>query len=256
MILAGFAAVDWAHVAGGRGDAAGLSLVAVASAVLLAAKAAGRGEPSRLAMEITGLGAGLVATAFPAHSATVAMVLTILGSAVAVAAILNRDREEAAWIGVALLGVATALRVVDEVRAPEVYTLPAAAVLLGAGWWRLRAEPAVGSARALSSGLTLALVPSLLLALDEPLSLRGALVGVGGLIALFIGIWRLWAAPFVAGALTTAVLAVRHVGPGVDGLPRWISLGSLGVLLLLVGVTWEQRRRDVQGAGRYLASLH
>jgi hypothetical protein len=48
---------------------------------------------------------------------------------------------------------------------------------------------------------------------------------------------------------------VRHLGPVVEGLPRWISLGTVGLALLLVGVTWEQRRRDVQAAGRYLASL-
>lgn len=255
VVLAGLAATHWPYLAGGHGNAAGLSLVGVAAAALLLARPVGRGEPSRVTIEVAGLAAGLVATAYPTDTTMVAMVLTVLGSAAAVVTILNGDREEAAWIGVALLGVATVLRVVEDVRAPELYTLPAAAVLLAAGWWRLDRNPGAGSLRALGSGLTLALVPSLLLALDEPVSLRGALIAVGGVVALAVGIARLWAAPFLAGALTTGVLAVRHLGPVVEGLPRWISLGTLGLLLLLVGVTWERRRRDVEAASRYLASL-
>jgi hypothetical protein len=255
VLLTGFAATHWPYLADGRGDAAGLSLVGVGAAALLLARPVGRGEPSRVSLEVAGLAAGLVATAFPVERTTVAMVLTILGTAVAVVAILYRDRDEASWIGVVLLGLATAIRVVEDVQAPELYTLPAAALLIGAGWWRLGADPAVGSTRALSSGLTLALLPSLLLALDEPVSLRGAIVAAGGLVALTVGLARLWAAPFAAGALTVALLAVRHLGPVVEGLPRWISLGAVGLLLLLVGVTWEQRRRDVQAASRYLASL-
>jgi hypothetical protein len=59
----------------------------------------------------------------------------------------------------------------------------------------------------------------------------------------------------VAGGVTTALLAVRHLGPVVEGLPRWISLGSVGLALLLVGMTWERRRHDVDVASRYLTSL-
>jgi hypothetical protein len=255
VLMAGFAATHWPYLAGGRDGAAGLSLVGVAAAALLLARPAGRGEPGRLAIEATALFSGLVATAFPGEATTVAMVLTVLGSAVAVVAVLNRDRDQAAWIGVALLGVATVVRVIEDAQAPEAYTLPAAVLLLAAGWWRLDSDPQVGSARALSGGLTLALAPSLLLALDEPVSLRGVLVAAGGLVVLAIGVARLWAAPFAAGAVTTGVLAVRHLGPVVEGLPRWISLGSVGLLLLVGGITWEQRRRDVDRASRYLASL-
>jgi hypothetical protein len=255
VVMAGFAATHWPYLADGRDDAAGLSLVGLAAAVLLVARPAGRDETSRITLEVTALAAGLAATAFPAEPTVVATVLTVLGSAVAAVAVLNRDRDEAAWIAVALLGVATVIRLVEDVRAPEGYTLPAAALLLGAGWWRLGTDQELSSRRALSSGLTLALVPSLLLALDEPVSLRGALVAAGGLVALAVGVARHWAAPFVAGAGTTAVLAVRHLGPVVEGLPRWISLGSVGLVLLLVGITWEQRRRDLRASTRYLAAL-
>lgn len=255
VLSLGYAATHWPYLAGGHANAAGLTLAGVATAGLLAARTVGRDPTSRLTIEAAALLAGLVATAYPADPTVVAMVLTVLGSAVAVVAIVNPDRDEAAWIGVALLGVATVIRVAEDVRAPEAYTLPAAALLVGAGWWRLSKDPQVGSLRALASGLTLALLPSLLLALDEPVSLRGALVAAGGVAALAVGVARLWAAPFAAGAITTGVLAVRHLGPVVEGLPRWISLGSVGLVLLLVGVTWEQRRRDVTAASRYLAAL-
>jgi hypothetical protein len=41
----------------------------------------------------------------------------------------------------------------------------------------------------------------------------------------------------------------------VDAIPRWISLGTVGLVLLLVGISWEQRRRDVEATSRYLAAL-
>jgi hypothetical protein len=255
VVLAGLAATHWPYLSGGRSNAAAVGLVAVAAVALLVARSVRRTETSRLAIEGTALAAGLVATAYPADQDVVAMVLTILGSAVALVSVLNRDRDVAAWIAIVLLGVATLIRVVDDVRAPEIYTLPAAVLLLAAGWWRLGRDPRVGSVRALSSGLTLALVPSLLLALDDPVSVRGALVAVGGVASLAVGTVQRWAAPFVAGAVTTGVLALRHLGPVVDALPRWISLGSLGLALLVVGLTWERRRRDAAAVGRYLGSL-
>jgi len=255
VALAGFAATHWPYLTGGRGNAAGAALVGVAAVALLAARPVRRTDASRLTIEGTALVTGLVATALPTDHASVAMVLTVLGSAVALVSVLHRDRDGAAWIAIALLGVATLIRVADDVRAPETYTLPAAVLLLAAGWWRLRKDPRVGSLRALASGLTLALVPSLLLALDEPVTTRGALVAVGGVAALAVGVVQLWAAPFVAGAVTTGILALRHLGPVVDALPRWISLGSLGLALLVVGITWEHRRRDAAAVGRYLGSL-
>ncbi len=255
VVTSAIAALHWPYVAGGRSDAAGTTLAVVAALVLTFARLAGRDETSRRTLELTALVVGLAAAAIPTHDPVVAVVLTIVGSAVALVAVLEHDREPASWLAVALLGVATVIRVDADVRFPELVTLPAAALLLAAGGWRLGRDAGESSVRTLASGLTLGLVPSLLLSLDEPVTLRGALVAAAGLVALAVGTTRRWAAPFVAGALTTGVLAVRHLGPVVDGLPRWISLGTVGVLLLLVGVTWEQRRRDVAVAERYLASL-
>ncbi|MCW2716069.1 MAG: hypothetical protein JWN88_3116, partial [Frankiales bacterium] len=35
------------------------------------------------------------------------------------------------------------------------------------------------------------------------------------------------------------------LGPYAAALPRWISLGAAGVLLVAVGATYEKRRADV-----------
>jgi hypothetical protein len=113
----------------------------------------------------------------------------------------------------------------------------------------------VSSLDVLGSGLLLALVPSLLLALDEPVSLRGALVGAAGVLTLAVGVNQRLVAPFALGALTTGVLAVRHLQPVAEAVPRWVSLGAVGLALLVVGVTWEARRRNLETAGRYLAEL-
>jgi hypothetical protein len=59
----------------------------------------------------------------------------------------------------------------------------------------------------------------------------------------------------VLGALATGVLALRHLQPVAEAVPRWISLGGLGLVLLLVGVTWEARRRNMENAQRYLTAL-
>jgi hypothetical protein len=119
----------------------------------------------------------------------------------------------------------------------------------------MRTDPEASSFRMLGSGLTLTLLPSLLLALDEPVSIRGALIGAAGVLVLGAGIAQRLAAPFVFGAATTGILAIRHLAPVAEALPRWVALGSVGLALLLVGVTWEARLRNVENARRYLTSL-
>jgi hypothetical protein len=214
-----------------------------------------RRPSSRAALESTALIVGLMCVAYTEQVRTEAMALTIVGSAVCAVAVLHRDRDMFSWVGAAILGLATVLRVAVDVPAPELYTLPAAAFLLVAGAWRLRSDTDASSFGSLGSGLTLALLPSLLLALDEPVSLRGALVAASGVCVLVLGLADRLGAPFLAGALVTAVLAVRHLEPYADAVPRWVSLGTVGLALLLVGVTWESRKRNLEAAGRYLAAL-
>lgn len=255
VVAAGFAATHWPYLVGGAGDAAGLTLAVLAVGVALTAHLTTRSETDRFAVEITGLVLGLAATAFPTDTAIVTLVLTVVGSAAALTATLHRDREDVAWIGVIVLGGAAALRVSSDLVLPELATAPAAALLITVGVRRLLTDPAASSVRVLGSGLTLALLPTLLLVLDDPVSWRSVALGAAAVLLLAVGIGRRWTAPFLAGAGVLAVLAARHLGPVAEAVPRWISLGLLGAVLLAVAVTWESRRRDLAAAERYLGSL-
>jgi len=254
LVTAGFAATHWPYLAGGRGDAAGVTLAVLAAVGGLLAVRVARGT-DRPVLEVTALALGLGAVAFPVHDAVITLVLSIVGSAVALVSVLHRDRDQVAWLGTVILGVAALLRVTHDLALPELATAPAAALLLVAGTRRMLTDDHAASLRVLGSGLTLALLPTLLLSIDEPVSLRAALLGAGALITLAVGISRRWAAPFLAGSAVLAVLAVRHLGPVAEALPRWISLGALGVLLLAVAITWESRRRQLEVAERYLTAL-
>lgn len=255
LLSAGFAGTHWPYLVDGAGNTAGIVLVGIAALAVLAARPLGRTRPARLTIEGVAVGLGLVATEFPTDPAIPATVLTVLGTALAFSASINRDRTVLGWGAALLLGTATILRLDRGVEAPELYTVPAALVLLAGGIYRLRTDPGASSLRALSSGLVLGLLPSLLLALDEPVTVRGALIAAAGLAVLAAGVRARWTAPVLAGALTTGLVALRHLGPVAEAVPRWVSLAAVGLVLLLVGITWEARRRNVATADRYLRSL-
>lgn len=233
---------------------------AVATAVLavlvaLAAAPVSRRTTTRLTLELSALVPALAAAALAPDPASLAVVLTVVGSGIACLSVLNHDRGSLAWVASGVLASATALRVVLEVRAPEIYTLPAAGLLVAAGLWRMRADRDADSFGSLGAGLALALVPSLLLALQAPVSLRGVLVGAGGAAALALGARQRMSAPLLAGAITVALLAVRELEPVAGAVPRWVSLAALGMALLAAGITWESRLRNLRAAGRYLTAL-
>ncbi|HET8603316.1 MAG TPA: hypothetical protein VFM09_05260 [Marmoricola sp.] len=241
-------------LAGASADALAFAVAGAAVATGLGARFLARDRVGRDGMELVSLPVGLAAVALAPTAATAGLVATVVGSAVCLLAVVD-SLVWVGWLGSAVLALATLLRVSADVTAPEVVSLPAAALLLAAGTWRMRRDPHVSSVTALGSGLVLALVPSLLLALDEPVSLRGALVGTAALAALAAGVACRWSAPFLVGAVTTGVLAVRHLWPVAEALPRWVAFGSVGLVLLLVGTTWESRRRDLAAAARYLRAL-
>ena len=62
-------------------------------------------------------------------------------------------------------------------------------------------------------------------------------------------------APFVVGATTLAFVAVGLLGPDVLLLPRWLTLGTVGLLLLVVGATYEQRRQQAREAVAWVAQM-
>lgn len=159
-------------------------------------------------------------------------------------------------VGAVALGLAWVVRLVGwEVGVPEAYTGPFALILLIAGVLTLRRQPELRTWSALSPGLALAIGPSLLAVLDDPLSWRAVLLGFGATVALGTGAWRRWQAPFVAGAVTLIALAIIEIAPYAVAIERWILLGGLGLALLAIGITWEDRLRDGRAVRRAIAEL-
>ena len=165
--------------------------------------------------------------------------LSLAAAGAAAVAIRHRSRE-AAWTGAALGLAATWVRLAGVgVETPEAYTLPLAAVLLGFGGWSWRHEPRLGSMRTLGPGLAAALVPSLVVTMHDPVSLRALLLALacGALVAMGAA-WRL-RGPFVSGAVAGAALVVMEVVPFHDAVPRWVLLTVAGICLVVAGVRWE-----------------
>ncbi|NES28759.1 hypothetical protein GCE86_20630 [Micromonospora terminaliae] len=129
----------------------------------------------------------------------------------------------------------------------EAYTLPAAALALGAGLLALRTRPGLNSWLALGPGLGAALLPSLVsvLAAPDAQPARRLALGLVALGAVLGGAVRRWQAPVLLGAATLVPLALHELARGWDLLPRWIFLGLGGLALIALAATYERRRRDV-----------
>jgi hypothetical protein len=62
-------------------------------------------------------------------------------------------------------------------------------------------------------------------------------------------------APLCVGAAALVVLAVDQWGAAIVALPQWISLGTVGVLLMWIGATFEHRRHDWRRASAAIGRL-
>lgn len=188
---------------------------------------------------------------------SLALHLTLGGVIVVGSSLLNANRRPLGWVGGLLLAMASWVRLWDVgVDTPEAYTLPSALALLIVGLVHLHRNPGASTGTALTPGLSLATVPSLLWVLaDTPLSLRGALLGLGCLAILLAGVALRWSAPVVVGGIVGALLVLRAAAPYAAEIPPWILIGFAGTLLTVVGVTWESRMRDLRTAAGYLTRL-
>jgi hypothetical protein len=141
------------------------------------------------------------------------------------------------------------------VEAPEAYTLPSALALIVVGLVRLRRVPELETMAALTPGLGLALLPSLVWVLEDPLTLRSVALGVACLALVTGGARLRWSAPVVHGALVGSLLVLRHATPIAEAVPRWALIGAAGVLLVTLGITWEKRIRDARAVAGYVRGL-
>jgi hypothetical protein len=187
---------------------------------------------------------------------SLALHLTVAGALVTLSAIVNTSRRLLAWPGGVLLAGATWVRLAElGVEAPEAYTLPSALVLVLAGLHRLHISRDATTAPTLGPGLWLATVPSLLWVLDDPVTMRAALLGSACLLLLLAGAYLRWHAPVLVGAVVGGLVVLRELTPYALQTPQWVLIGTAGTLLVGCGITWESRMRDLQHAAAYLDRL-
>ena len=145
----------------------------------------------------------------------------------------------ALWIGLYGHGVTV----------PEAYTVPLAVVLLAAGAARFRADPKTGSGPALGPGLAVLLIPTFTVAAGTgPDTGRLLLLVLMSTNVLIVGAALRLRGPLTAGTVTLAASGLLLLVPYAAAVPRWVSLGLVGVLLVTVGATYEARRKNLDRA--------
>lgn len=159
----------------------------------------------------------------------------------------RRDRRPVGLLGGLLLSASSWVRLADAgVTAPEPYVAPVAVAALVAGWFRRRSHPSASSWEAYGSAVALGLVPSLVRSFADETPTRGLLVLLAAVAVVLVGGWAKQQAPLAIGAVVAVVDALWLLAPYANALPRWLLLGGLGLLLVLVGATYEARLRDLR----------
>ena len=183
--------------------------------------------------------------------------LTLAGAAVS-AVSLRGHRSGLRWVAGALLTLATWSRLAGaDVSVLEAYTVPFAMALLAVGVSSARRNPALGSWAAYAPGLALALLPSLIAALEGPDSSarRPLLLAVAAAGVTIAGARLRLAAPLAIGGVVLLVDALAQVGPVLVVLPRWAVVGAIGAVLLGLGATYERRLAQVRELNSRLQQL-
>ncbi|BDZ40586.1 SCO7613 C-terminal domain-containing membrane protein [Microbacterium suwonense] len=147
----------------------------------------------------------------------------------------------------------------------EMFSLPLGLFLLAAGALGIRAgtdaeqQPARlddwprgrrGSWALLAPGLLAMMSASVVSTFTDPLTWRAILVMALALAAILLGAARRLAAPFVIGLIALPVENVFvfavQLGRGIESMPWWITLATVGAVLLIIAVAGERR----EGTGR------
>jgi hypothetical protein len=234
-------AIDWPADRAGFCTVACCGLLAVAGGRLL------RDPLSGEAVEIAAA-ASAVAAFLPVLPDLGWTSHTLLAAGVAAALVAARpERRPVGWVAGVLLTASSWTRLsLEDVTAPEAYTVPPALALLAVGFLRHRKDPQVSSWAAFGTGLVLALGPSLLWAIGDDGLGRPLLLGLAALTVTLAGARFRLQAPLLVGGAVLAVDAAVQVAPYVDALPRWVSVAAAGLLLVVFGATYERRLRDLR----------
>lgn len=258
-LLTAYAVWAWCATLQAPPTATALLVALTAGIVLLAAPRLLTG-PARSQLELATVPVAAAALLLAPSSEAAAYVLTLLGAAVALWTIAHRDRRAAAWLATVLLVAAALLRLSAGVALPELVSLPVAALLLAGGIHALRRDGTERSTPALGPGLTLALVPGLLIGLGDPYSWHMLTAGLLAAVAFGIGAGRRLQAPFVWGAVALLVIALRFTLPLLEYVFLnvifvWMLFGAFGMLLLIAAILFEQTLRGLRRGWGYVSAL-
>lgn len=184
-----------------------------------------------------------------------AVVLAISGLAALVYGMLPQ-RGYVAILGVLGCSASTWTLFLDAgVRAVEAYSLPLAAFIGLVGLVRLRRDPGAPSWLTVGPALSAALLPSAVRSIGDEGLTRPLLVLLAGAIVLVAGVLLRWQSPVVLGAVTLGLVVISQLTIYAVGLPRWLSFGSVGLVLLILGARYERRRRNARQAAHWVAAL-
>ncbi|RBY82995.1 hypothetical protein DQ238_03105 [Geodermatophilus sp. TF02-6] len=227
VAVAGFALAAVRTGAAEEPAAAGAAAVAALVAALVGAEVGAWGQAA-LQLGLAGAAAG--GYALVAHRRRVAVLAVT-------------DLVVACWIAAGGASVQT----------PEAYTLPAAAGLLLVALPQLRAGARSWAAE--GPAVATALVPSALVAVAEPSVVRLVLVVVAAAALTVVGTLTHCQAPFVVGAASLVLVVTGRLTPYAPLLPRWLTLAVVGVVLLVLGATYERRRQQAREAVAWVAQM-
>ncbi len=153
----------------------------------------------------------------------------------------TRDRLQFAYLGSLLVSAGTWVLLADsDVTAIEAYTAPLALLLAAIGVVQYLRDGQAPTLLTMGPALTVALVPSLAVALEEGGALRLAAVTLIAITVLVVGLLKGWRAPVTVGGAVLVIVAVYRGGPYIEYVPGWIILVGGGALLLTAGVAWER----------------
>lgn len=141
----------------------------------------------------------------------------------------------------------------------DVVTAPIGLALIGAGGFRMRHSPVLGSWPALGAGLAVLLIPPLIADFVDPELWRVVALGVVSTIAVVVGAVRRLQAPLLFGGAVLLVHAVSQLWPWITWLYEavwwWLWLGIAGVILVALAATYERQLRLARRVAHSIAEL-
>ncbi|MEV1129420.1 hypothetical protein [Agromyces sp. NPDC049794] len=165
-----------------------------------------------------------------------------------------------AWSTLAVLVLGGVMALVPGAIDPfDVVTAPIGVALIGAGAFRMRRSPALGSWPAVGPGLAVLLVPALIADFADPELWRIVALGVVTVVAVVVGAARRLQAPLLFGGAVLLVHAISQLWPWITWLYEavwwWLWLGIAGVVLVALAATYERQLRLARRVAHTIAEL-